>query len=198
MFATTSRELPEVKNFVGDSFCIIAGSTWEPDEELLIKYLNETSHPVKMIIAPHEIKEPAIQSIMQKVSRKAVRYSQLSKAHEADILIIDNIGMLSSLYRYGKIAYIGGGFGKGIHNILEAATFGLPVLFGPNYLKFQEAVNLTKAGGAFPIADYQSLKSAFEELIESKDKIHSCSQTSRQFVENNLGATNIILGTLLK
>jgi 3-deoxy-D-manno-octulosonic-acid transferase len=196
--ATTSRELPEVKNFVGDSFCIIAGSTWEPDEELLIKYLNETSHPVKMIIAPHEIKEPAIQSIMQKVSRKAVRYSQLSKAHEADILIIDNIGMLSSLYRYGKIAYIGGGFGKGIHNILEAATFGLPVLFGPNYLKFQEAVNLTKAGGAFPIADYQSLKSAFEELIESKDKIHSCSQTSRQFVENNLGATNIILGTLLK
>ncbi len=195
--ATSSRELPEVKNFVDGSFCIIAGSTWEPDEKLLIKYLNETSHPVKMIVAPHEIKDAAIENIIQKLNKKAVRYSQLQNAGAADILIIDNIGMLSSLYRYGKIAYIGGGFGKGIHNILEAATFGLPVLFGPNYQKFQEAVNLTKAGGAFPIKDYDELRSTLNILIEDTVKNNNCSQTSRQFIENNLGATDIILKALL-
>lgn len=198
--ATNSRELPEVQNFVGGSFCIIAGSTWEPDEDLLIRYLNETPHPLKMIIAPHEIKEASIQATIQKINRTTIRYSGIKDADvkSADVLIIDNIGMLSSLYRYGKIAYIGGGFGKGIHNILEAATFGLPVLFGPNYHKFQEAVNLSKAGGAFPIADYPELKSVLDELIIDTNKNNQCSQTSRQFIENNLGATNIILKALLK
>lgn len=195
--ATSSRELPEVKNFVDGSFCIIAGSTWDPDEDLLIKYLNETSHPVKMIIAPHEIKDTAIDGIIQKLNKKAVRYSQLQNAEAAEVLIIDNIGMLSSLYRYGKVAYIGGGFGKGIHNILEAATFGLPVLFGPNYHKFQEAVNLTKAGGAFPISDYGNVKSTLDSLIGNSEKNNTCSQISRTFVEKNRGATNIILGKLL-
>jgi 3-deoxy-D-manno-octulosonic-acid transferase len=196
--ATSSRELPEVKNFVGSTFCLIAGSTWEPDEELLIKYLNETSHPVKMIIAPHEIKEAAIEGMIGKLNKKTVRYSQLKNTGNADVLIIDNIGMLSSLYRYGKVAYIGGGFGKGIHNILEAATFGLPVIFGPNYHKFQEAVNLSKAGGAFPIIDYPVLKSTLDDLIEDTAKNNYCSEISRKFVENNLGATNIILEKLLK
>ena len=198
--ATSARELPEVKNFVDGSFCIVAGSTWEPDEELLIKYLNETSHPVKMIIAPHEIKEQSIQEITRKISRKTVRYSQIGEtsSNSADVLIIDNIGMLSSLYRYGKVAYIGGGFGKGIHNILEAATFGLPVLFGPNYNKFQEAVNLTKSGGAFPLSDYLSLKTLLDGFIENTDKNYTSSQISRQFVEDNLGATNKILQALLK
>lgn len=196
--ATSSRELPEVKNFVGSSYCIIAGSTWEPDEDLLIKYFNETPHPVKMIMAPHEIKDAAIDSIIQKLNKKSVRYSQLQNAQTADVLIIDNIGMLSSLYRYGKIAYIGGGFGKGIHNILEAATFGLPVLFGPNYHKFQEAVNLEKAGGAFPVTEYPAMKTILDSLIEDPTKNKKCSQISRQFVENNLGATNIILEKILK
>jgi 3-deoxy-D-manno-octulosonic-acid transferase len=196
--ATSSRELPEVKNFVDSSFCIIAGSTWEPDEDLLIKYFNETSHQIKMIVAPHEIKDAAIDRIIQKLNKKAVRYSQLQNAGDADVLIIDNIGMLSSLYRYGRIAYIGGGFGKGIHNILEAATFGLPVLFGPNYQKFQEAVDLAKAGGAFPISDYFTMKSALDNLIEDNVKTINCSEISRQFIKNNLGATDIILQETLK
>ncbi|HEX3006238.1 MAG TPA: glycosyltransferase N-terminal domain-containing protein [Bacteroidales bacterium] len=198
--ATHARELPEVNNFVDNSFCIVAGSTWEPDEELLIRYLNETSHPVKVILAPHEIKEQSIENIIQRLNRKTVRYSRLSRdgVDNAEVLIIDNIGMLSSLYRYGRIAYIGGGFGKGIHNILEAATYGLPILFGPNHQKFQEAVDLIKAGGAFPISDYTSVKAVLDELIENKDRNNICSQISKQFVENNLGATNIILEALLK
>jgi 3-deoxy-D-manno-octulosonic-acid transferase len=198
--ATSAKELPEVKQFAGESYCIIAGSTWEPDEEMLIRYINETSHPIKMIMAPHEIKEASIQALVQKLTKKTIRYSQIKDAElsSSEILIIDNIGMLSSLYRYGKVAYIGGGFGKGIHNILEAATFGLPVLFGPNYHKFLEAVNLTKAGGAFSVSDYNQMKTILDELIENTSKNNNCSQISRQFVENNLGATNIILKTLLK
>lgn len=196
--ASAAKELPEVKKFAGDSFCLVAGSTWEPDEEYLIKYMNETRYPVKLIIAPHEIREQNIQEIIRKTDKKVIRYSQLNKDVDgsADVLIIDNIGMLSSLYRYGKVAYIGGGFGKGIHNILEAATFGLPVLFGPNYGKFQEAVNLIRAGGAFPVADYPALKTSLDSLITDKDKNNSCSRIARQFVEKNLGATGIILNTL--
>lgn len=198
--ASLAKELPVVQKFVCNSFCIVAGSSWEPDEELLINYLNETPHPVKMIMAPHEIKEASIQAIVQKINKKTIRYSQIGNADPsaAEVLIIDNIGMLSSLYRYGKVAYIGGGFGKGIHNILEAATFGLPVLFGPNYHKFQEAVNLAEAGGAFPITDYHSLKSVLDNLTENSENCNKASQISRKFVEENLGATNIILQTLLR
>lgn len=198
--ATSAKELPEVKAFVGNSMCIIAGSTWEPDEELLIKYLNETSHSVKMIIAPHEIKEASIQDIINKFKKKSIRYSQIKNedSTSAQILIIDNIGMLSSLYRYGKIAYIGGGFGKGIHNILEAATFGLPVIFGPNYQKFQEAINLQKEGGAYSISEYADLKSVLDKLIEHISiNNYASGQISKRFVENNLGATNIILRKML-
>ncbi len=198
--ASAAKELPLVQEFVGDSFCLIAGSTWVPDETLLIKYLNETTHSIKMIIAPHEIEESAIQNIIQGINKKTVKYSQLKEfpSNSAEVLIIDNIGMLSSLYRYGKLAYIGGGFGKGIHNILEAATYGLPVIFGPNYGKFQEAVNLYQAGGAFPIKDYQEFKILLDELIIDKDKNQTCSQISRQFVNDNLGATDIILQRMLR
>lgn len=198
--ATSAKELPEVQKFAGNSYCIVAGSTWEPDEDLLIQYINQTSHTIKMIMAPHEIKEASIQALIQKLNKKTIRYSQIKDADltSAEVLIIDNIGMLSSLYRYGKVAYIGGGFGKGIHNILEAATFGLPVLFGPNYHKFQEAVNLKEASGAFSISDYNQLKTILDELIEDTSKNNFCSQISKKFVENNLGATNIILKTLLK
>lgn len=196
--ASASRELPEVKNFVNGAFCIVAGSTWQPDEDLLFRYLNETSHSLKMIVAPHEIKDSAIEAMIRKINRKTVRFSRLQNPEKADVLIIDNIGMLSSLYRYGNVAYIGGGFGKGIHNILEAATFGLPVLFGPNYHKFQEAVNLEKEGGAFPVNNYDNLKLTLDEFIGNPAKTKTTSAISRDFVENNLGATNNILQILLR
>lgn len=196
--ATAAKELPLVKNFVGNSPCLIAGSSWEPDEDLLTSYFNETNHSFKMIFAPHEIKEPGLQSLIQKINKKVIRYSQLKETPDvqADVLIIDNIGMLSSLYRYGNIAYIGGGFGKGIHNILEAATFGMPILFGPHYGKFQEAIDLIKAGGAFPITDYPNLKLTLDTLIENTDKANASGNISRNFVQDNRGATNIIVKEL--
>jgi len=192
---SAAKTLPAVETFVENNICLIAGSTWEPDEELLVKYINETNHKFKVIIAPHEIKEQSIQSLIQKLNKKAVRYSQLAQlsAEEADVLIIDNIGMLSSLYRYGKVAYIGGGFGKGIHNILEAATFRLPVLFGPNYQKFQEANDLVKLGGAFPISNYLMLKEKLDDLLENIELREKAGIVSGDFVKSNLGATDLII-----
>ncbi|MDP4226959.1 MAG: 3-deoxy-D-manno-octulosonic acid transferase, partial [Bacteroidota bacterium] len=107
--------------------------------------------------------------------------------------IIDNIGMLSSLYKYGNIGYIGGGFGKGIHNILEAATFGLPVLFGPNYHKFQEALDLIKEGGAFPVEDYGQLKNKLDELVNNRELLNQAGKIAKDFVAGSCGATDKIL-----
>jgi len=147
-------KIPLAKEFVGDKKVLIAGSTWRKDEELLIRYMEETDLDLKMIIAPHEVHESNIQRLVRAFSRKNVicfSEADLETVNEADVLVIDSVGMLSSLYQYGTIAYIGGGFGKGIHNILEPATFGLPVFFGPNYQKFKEAVDLIELGGTFQL-----------------------------------------------
>jgi 3-deoxy-D-manno-octulosonic-acid transferase len=193
--ASQARELPLVKEFVADKTCLIAGSTWEPDEDLLVKYINENNTTFKLIIAPHEMKENSIQELIKKLNKKVIRYSQVKEqdAAEADVLIIDNIGMLSSLYKYGQVAYIGGGFGKGIHNILEAATFGLPVIFGPNFNKFQEAINLMALEGAFSISNFQDVKNVLDELLFIPEKRIAAGIVSREFVKNNLGATQIII-----
>ena len=136
--AQQSKYLPLIKKFAEKSPVIVAGSTWRPDEELIIEYFNYTKNPFKIIIAPHEIHKENILRIIDSIKsdKKVLRYSEAQEDNieNADILIIDSIGILSSVYKYGTIAYIGGGFGKGIHNILEAATFGLPIVFGPNYL----------------------------------------------------------------
>ena len=148
--------------------CIVAGSTWPGDEDLLIRYINSCDETVKFIMAPHEIHEEHIRRIIQQLKKSFVRFSEATENNVTDkqVLIIDNIGLLSSLYRYGDIAYIGGGFGKGIHNILEAATFGLPVLFGPNYAKFNEAVELIRLGGAVSITGMDELQSQPEPLAQ--------------------------------
>ncbi len=128
--------------------CLVAGSTWPEDEEFLTRFINESDSKMRFIIAPHEINASRILQLTSRITRDFVLYSQAAQAEytEKQVLIIDNIGMLSSLYRYGRIAYIGGGFGKGIHNILEAAAFGIPVIFGPNFEKFREARELLEPG----------------------------------------------------
>ena len=135
--------------FAKNKHIIVAGSTWPEDEDLLIRFLKAGKNNLFAIIAPHEIHADRIQSLIQKSGDKAVLFSKtsVSEVENAEILIIDSIGMLSQLYRYGTLAYIGGGFGVGIHNILEAAAFGLPVFFGPEYRKFKEANDLIKPEG---------------------------------------------------
>jgi 3-deoxy-D-manno-octulosonic-acid transferase len=195
--ARQAKEIEIAAEFKQDSPVIIAGSTWDKDQEILVEFINASSLKVKYIIAPHEINESAIQNLVKSINKPVIRYSSVSTVNikEYQVLIIDNIGMLSSLYRYADIAYIGGGFGVGIHNILEAATFGLPVVFGPNYGKFQEAVDLVESGGAFPINDYRSLKKQFDNLLD-KIETNEAGPISREYVQKNQGATNIILSEI--
>jgi 3-deoxy-D-manno-octulosonic-acid transferase len=183
--------------FKGDRKILIAGSTWLNDEQLL-STLNITTLNIKLIIAPHEINEVHILSLETLFSKNQnIDLLRFSKANEhnikyANVLIIDSIGLLSSLYQYGTIAYIGGGFGKGIHNILEAATFGLPVIFGPHYKKFAEAVELINQQGAFSINDANSLNKQLTFLLNDNN-YSAASSICKKYVEANTGATDRIL-----
>lgn len=193
--ASQTKPLPRVEAFAKDSWCIVAGSTWPPDEEILIAYMNNSTLPVKAIIAPHEIYPQRIQKLKESFTVETVCYSERDSAGfaSARVLIIDNIGLLSSLYRFGKVAMIGGGFGKGIHNTLEAATFGLPVLFGPYYGKFQEAVDLTKIGGAFSINEYKGFAAKVNSYMEKPALQEEEGRRAANYVQRNLGATAKIL-----
>lgn len=195
-----AKEIPVVKKFAQDKFTFIFGSTWEKDENLLAQYINNDKAGSRFIIAPHEIHESHIKSLTAKLKSPSILYSEVSGSDlsQINVLIINNIGMLSSLYPYAKIAYIGGGFGVGIHNILEAAVYGMPVIFGPNYHKFREAHELIKAGGAFPINSFETLSRKFEELRNNSILLENTSQATRNFVRRNLGATKIIIDDILQ
>jgi len=193
--AKQTIELKKVEEFCDNKQIIIAGSSWQPDEELLAKYINSTKNNVKLIIAPHEIKEQNIARITKLLNKKVLLYSDIENTSpkDFDVLIINNIGLLSSLYKYGNIAYIGGGFGVGIHNILEAATFGKPIIFGPKYRKFKEAVDLIQFKGAFSISNYNELEKHFDRLLSDKQYLIETSAIAENFVKNNAGAVDLIL-----
>ena len=196
--AEQSKTLPEIEAFCGTSKVFIAGSSWPKGEEVFCPLINQDlPGDWKAIIAPHEITESHLSELEKRLQIPAIRYSSMSENGTSGIrvLIIDNIGMLASLYKYGTLAYIGGGFGAGIHNILEPATFGLPVLFGPNHLKFKEAVVLRKRGGAFEIKDYQDLKASFIRL-QQEDYFGKASKAARSFIKDNKGATDLIINYL--
>jgi 3-deoxy-D-manno-octulosonic-acid transferase len=192
--AAAAKDIPPVKKFKGDSLLVVAGSTWKPDEDLLASFINQSSG-VKFIIAPHEVSAANVSRIKQSVNKPVIEYSKVRESEIAgfDVIIIDSIGLLSSLYRYGNIAYIGGGFGVGIHNILEAATFGLPVIFGPNYQKFREAVELTTEGGAFPIASEIELFTKLNNLLTDKILLEKSASVSQNYVAKNVGSTQLII-----
>jgi 3-deoxy-D-manno-octulosonic-acid transferase len=200
--AKSSKNLPLIENFKGNNKLLIAGSTWKPDEDLLIKYINESKSDLKVIIAPHEIHLENITRIIKSINAnlKSLKYSEANNENISNtkVLIIDNIGLLSSLYKYGDIAYIGGGFGKGIHNILEAATFGMPLLFGPNYLKFKEAVDLKKQGGAISIRNYKEFEMSLSKILNNTEYLKICSKISSGYVEKNRGASKTIMENISK
>lgn len=195
-----SRNLPIIEKFAKNNTLLVAGSTWKPDEEILIKFFNQSDNQLKLIIAPHETHKENINRIVKLFpDRKLVKlYSEVIEADVSNInvLIIDSIGILSSIYKYGQIAYIGGGFGKGIHNILEAATFGMPIIFGPEFKKFQEAVDLIKLGGAFSISNFEDFQDTINSFIENQEKIHRKGYISESYVKEMKGATKKILGNV--
>lgn len=196
-----ARELSPVEHFVCEGgkekrLTLVAGSSWPQDEEILIPYFNE--HPeMKLIIAPHEIHREHLMYIESLLKRSSVRLSDVfhdqSLAEGKDCLIVDSFGLLSSIYRYGTIAYIGGGFGAGIHNTLEAAVYGIPVLFGPKYHKFKEAKDLIKVGGGFSVSDKQSFCEKMDELLTYHEVLEAAGESAGQFVNGNAGATDKIL-----
>ena len=186
-------EIPIAKKFKADQKTIVVGSCWPEDFEALTPMINE-GH-MKFIIAPHEISEAFLQTIERSVQVKSIRYSNASNAEleNYQVLLIDNVGMLSRLYQYGEFAFVGGGYGKGLHNILEAACYGVPIFFGNrNYQKFQEAIDLINRGGAFEVGDYVNLKEKFEMVMVPATFLLAC-EVTRAYVEENLGATEKII-----
>ena len=176
----------------------VAGSSWQPDENIFIRFFND--HPDwKLIIAPHVIGEDHLAYILDKLQMKAVRYTQATEqsAAEARCLIIDCFGLLSTIYRYGEIAYVGGGFGVGIHNVPEAAVWGVPVLFGPNNKRFQEAQDLLACKGSFEVTDYDSFNTIISRLISDDKFRHQCGEASANYVKSRSGATDIIMKSVV-
>ena len=196
--ASQNVSLPVVSTFVQNSKVIILGSSWPKDDSLFIGLIKTNIKGVKFIIAPHEINTDYIKKLLQTLGSKACTYSMLNEenAQKMDIVVIDGIGYLSALYRYAHLAYIGGGFGKGIHNILEAACFGLPVIFGPNYQKFSEAVELINKKGAFSISEEVPLIRKVNELLNDDFYFKATSEICISFVNSKSGATDKILNKL--
>ncbi len=195
--AKSAKQFDIVEKFKGNSQLLVAGSTWKPDEDLLIEVINKQKDvdKVKFVIAPHEVSPSNISRIKQLLKKSAISFSKIdnSPIENYDVLIIDSIGILSSLYQYGNLAYIGGGFGVGIHNILEAATFGLPIIFGPNYTKFKEAVDLVDEKGAFSIHNFNDLEAALSLQLNDKNELEKASEISKKYVEKNVGSTKLII-----
>jgi len=193
--AADAKPISLIEKFTSGRFVIVCGSSWGKDEELIARYIDNKSNNACFIIAPHEIHSTHIKGLQEKIKKKTILFSELEtgKAPDSEVLIIDNIGMLSSLYRYGQLAYIGGGFGAGIHNILEAAVYGIPVIFGPNYTKFREATELIQKGGAFTISSYDELENLLITFQSDRDKLKTASNASRIYVNSNVGSTEIIL-----
>lgn len=193
--AAKRQEVAIAGNFSEQAFCLVAGSTWPADEDLLVEYISKTSHGMKFIMAPHEISRNHISHLTALLKNRHIIFSEYNKerANDKQVLIIDNVGMLSSLYRYGHCAYVGGGFGKGIHNILEAAVYGIPVVFGPNYHKSREAVEMIETGAAFCVKSPAELTGIINKLAADRQFLQHTSQMARSYVDQNTGATETIV-----
>lgn len=188
------KKLPVAEAFSEGRRVFVAGSSWAPDEDIFIRFFNEHTD-WKLIIAPHVIGEDHLEQIMQKLGRRAVRYTRTTpeEAREADCLIIDCFGLLSSIYHYGDVAYVGGGFGVGIHNVLEAAVWDMPVIFGPNNKNFIEAQGLIANGGGFEIASYEDFEGVMNRFIDDEDAVRKAGAAAGRYVGSCTGATKKIL-----
>ena len=189
-----AQQLPIVEAFKADKKVFVAGSSWAPDEDIFIPFMNECKD-WKMIIAPHVISEEHLKRIEEKCKGKTVRYTATTpeEAAQAQCLLIDCFGLLSSVYHYGEVAYVGGGFGVGIHNVLEAVVWKMPVLFGPNHQRFQEAQELIKAKGGFEITDSSSFAHMMQQFMTQQEYLRLSGEAAGSYVESKAGATHKIL-----
>lgn len=192
--ARNRKSISLVEKFKDGQPLVVAGSTWKPDEELLAEYIH--AHPeIKFIIAPHETKRGNIDRLINLLKTPVICYTEATEEAitNQQVLIVDTVGLLSSIYQYADLAYIGGGFGVGIHNTLEAAIFEMPIVFGPNHLKFKEATTMVKLGIAFPVNDYQQLQTILDTLLSDIEKREKIAIECTNFTNQNLGATQTII-----
>jgi 3-deoxy-D-manno-octulosonic-acid transferase len=195
--AAAAKSIHLLEKFRGNEKLFLAGSSWKQDEEIIAEYINRYPGRMKWIFAPHEIDKPNIERLERLLKVKCVRFSEFDdNLSDARILIIDNIGMLSSAYRYAYLAAIGGGFGKGIHNILEAACWNIPVLFGPNHDKFREAVTLLELGGAKTFKNIDEFTGILNTWIDDQNAYKLSAEAAGRYVKSNTGATDIIIEAL--
>lgn len=195
----TTKSFPIVENFTKGKFTLIIGSSWQPDEDIIIPYFN--SHPeMRLIVAPHEFDAERVEALKSRITRKCVLYTETNEteAVDADCLILNCFGILSSCYRYAQVAHIGGGFGVGIHNINEAAVYGMPVIFGPKYHKFKEAHDLIAAGGAFSIQSAEEFSAKMNKMLSDKTYLADCGTRAKHYIESQLGATERIYNKIFK
>lgn len=198
--AQTVKPFPEIERFINGRKCIIAGSSWQPDEKLLAQFITGLPDDYCFIMAPHDISESHIAQIESQISDYQI-YTRFDSEKPCKVLVVNTIGILSQLYQYARFVYIGGGFGVNIHNIQEPVTFGCPVVFGPKYKSFKEAVDLVALGGAFSVSCQADLNEVFSRLMTDENFFQSASETCKNYLKQQVGATEIILKgfkTLLK
>jgi 3-deoxy-D-manno-octulosonic-acid transferase len=197
--AAAAKTLPILEKFRDGEKLLLAGSSWRPDEEIIAGFINMDPGKMKWVFAPHEIDKSNIARLEKLFKTDVVRYSEFNEeSHKARVLIIDNIGILSSAYRYSYIAVVGGGFGKGIHNILEPACWGIPVLFGPNYKGFKEAVDIISGQGAFCFRNSVEFRSIIDNWLTDDELYKSSSAMVSGYITQNKGATEKIVRSILK
>jgi len=196
--ASNAMPLPLLDEFTKNATVLVAGSTWPKDEELIAAFLKTTPLNIKLVLAPHEINHHRIERFLASINIPSIVFTHPAEmdASEARVLVIYTIGLLSSAYKYGDIAYVGGGFGVGIHNTLEPATFGIPILFGPNYHKFREAIELIENQAAYSVTNEQSLTDAINNLLSSEEILKEAGNNAKKYVHFNIGATSKILSML--
>ncbi len=195
IIALQNKPVEVIDEFCRDSIVILAGSTWPEDEKILLPFILGNKKKYKFIIAPHEVDGERIDGLISLVDVGSLRFSQANEMNtrETRILVVDTIGILASLYRYAYISYVGGGFGAGIHNILEPAAFGIPVIFGPNYERFREARDLIREGGATTIKSEAEFRTAFNRFVDIPDERERASEICSIYVRSHKGATDHIL-----
>ncbi len=200
VFANSLQQcsLPEVEKFCANKQIMVCGSTWPLDEDLLISFINQKPIGLKFIIAPHEINTSQLLKLKNAITQNVCFYSELKngESENCDVLVIDNVGLLSKLYQFADYAYIGGGFSKGIHNILEAVVYGIPVFFGPNYEKFREARDLVKLKGAFEVNNIIELQRIFDSLSNDTNKLKQIAIINKNFISERKGGTEVIMSYL--
>ncbi|MGN7515237.1 MAG: 3-deoxy-D-manno-octulosonic acid transferase [Allomuricauda sp.] len=190
-----NNHLDFMDRFKNNQLCLVAGSTWPEDEKILINYMNNSNEKIKYVIAPHEIKPTHIDKIASALKKSVIRYSELGNQNlkEIDVLIIDTIGLLTKIYSYANIAYVGGGFATGLHNTMEPAVFGIPIIIGPQFEGFKEAEDLVNEGGIIPVSSQDSFDNLMGELLNKPISIKNIGDINSNYITSNRGAADLIM-----